>query len=114
MLNTSVDVYLLCFDREYPNGHKPRHYIGSTPPSRLLERLVEHSSGRGSRLLEVINQAGIGFQCVKVWENVTREFEIRLKRRHKPYIFCPRCMQEKVKDIDPNSEWKPKRAIYEE
>jgi hypothetical protein len=53
-------VYLLHFERPYKHA---RHYLGF---AQDLERRLElHRAGRGARLVEVIAQAGIGFQLAR-------------------------------------------------
>ena len=68
-------VYLLHFDHPYQHA---RHYTGWTPD--LLDRLEKHARGHGSRLMNVISAAGIGFVLVRVCEG-TRATERALKRQ---------------------------------
>lgn len=82
-------VYLLHFDRAYAHA---RHYLGYT--ENLAARLERHRAGNGARLVQVINQAGITWQCVRVWERADRELERRLKRQHNTARFCPLCRPE--------------------
>lgn len=78
-------VYLLHFD--HPYGHA-RHYLGWTQD--LQARLHEHRSGRGARLLEVVTQAGIGFQLARTWQG-TRALERSKKGQGGRARMCPVC-----------------------
>jgi predicted GIY-YIG superfamily endonuclease len=78
--------YLLHFDRPYRHA---RHYIGWTQD--LAARLDAHLRGRGARLIEVITQAGIGFQLARTWPETTRDQEDSLKHRGDARRFCPEC-----------------------
>ncbi len=55
-------VYLLHFDK--PLKHA-RHYLGYA--ADVDERLERHRAGNGSRLMEVVTQAGISWQLVRTW-----------------------------------------------
>jgi hypothetical protein len=78
--------YLIHFDQPY--GHA-RHYIGWC---RVLSwRMAHHRAGTGARLLQVVNEAGIGWRCVWVWPMTDRRFERRLKNRGGAAGICPRC-----------------------
>jgi predicted GIY-YIG superfamily endonuclease len=81
-------VYLLHFDRPYPRGKRPRHYLGWAVD--LEERLQEHRRGEKSRLMLACAQEGIGFRVVRTWAG-GREMERRLKRRKAPFRLCPEC-----------------------
>ncbi len=87
-------VYLLCFTR---SGQPARyahagHYIGFA--SSLAARLEHHRKGTGANLLAVIRQAGYDFDCVRTWEEATRDDERKLKNRHASPRLCPRCKAE--------------------
>jgi predicted GIY-YIG superfamily endonuclease len=81
-------VYLLHFDRPYPRGKRPRHYLGWAVD--LDERLQEHRRGEKSRLMLACAQEGIGFRVVRTWPG-GYEMERRLKRRKAPFRLCPEC-----------------------
>ena len=53
-------VYLIHFNQAYRHAG---HYVGSTDD--LDGRLDAHRSGQGPRLLQVVTDAGIGFECVR-------------------------------------------------
>jgi predicted GIY-YIG superfamily endonuclease len=78
-------VYLLHFSQ--PLAHA-RHYLGST--ANLDQRLDEHRNGQGARLMEVICDAGIGFQLARTWTG-DRKLERKLKRRKNAPRLCPVC-----------------------
>lgn len=69
-------IYLLHFERPYRHA---KHYLGWT--SELDERLIQHQSGRGARLVAVITNAGIGFSVSRTWRGT----------RHKERRLCPTC-----------------------
>ncbi len=83
-------VYLLHFATPYKHA---RHYLGSS--SHLDERLSLHKNGNGARPMEVIGEAGIGWELVRLWESDSREeslaLERRLKHRHESPRLCPIC-----------------------
>jgi predicted GIY-YIG superfamily endonuclease len=72
-------VYLLHFSRPYRHA---RHYTGWTED--LLDRLDEHASGQGARLMAVIKEAGIGFILIRVTERA-------IKNEGGAVRYCPLC-----------------------
>ena len=87
-------VYLLHFSEPYPAGKKPQHYIGWCGPGRNLDdRLEEHRSGQGARLLQVIKEKGITFELARTWPG-SKDRERQLKRnggRAGRARGCPLC-----------------------
>jgi predicted GIY-YIG superfamily endonuclease len=81
----SGTVYLLHFDRPYQHA---RHYCGWA--GDLPGRLRQHRAGRGARLLQVINQAGIGWTLVRTWTG-PRARERQIKRQGGLSRCCPAC-----------------------
>ena len=79
-------VYLLHFDKLYRHAG---HYLGYSP--HIADRLDKHAAGRGARLTQVVRDAGIGWQLVKVWPKATRRDERRLKRQKHAPRLCPVC-----------------------
>ena len=79
-------VYLLHFDSRYVHAG---HYIGFT--TDLEARLVEHQTGRGARLMEVVVNAGRSFVLARTWPNTDRMFERKLHRRKASPRLCPLC-----------------------
>jgi predicted GIY-YIG superfamily endonuclease len=76
-------VYLVHFTQPY------RHERDCTGWTVDLEsRLAEHQAGRGTRLLQVITQAGIGWTLARTWPD-TRERERQLKRQGGASRRCP-------------------------
>jgi hypothetical protein len=78
-------IYLLHFDRPYRHA---RHYTGWT--TDLDARLAAHIVGDGARLIEVIEQAGIGWTLARTWTG-TRNTERALKRQGGASRRCPLC-----------------------
>jgi predicted GIY-YIG superfamily endonuclease len=78
-------VYLLHFDRPYRHA---AHYTGWT--THLDDRLAAHAAGRGSRLMRVIVDAGIGFTLARTWPG-PRSRERALKRQGGATRRCPIC-----------------------
>src|SRR5512132_1669756 len=56
----------------------------------LPARLQEHAAGRGARLMEVVGEAGIGWQLARVWPG-TRARERSLKGSGGAARRCPVC-----------------------
>src|SRR5512132_4668349 len=56
----------------------------------LPGRLQDHAAGRGARLMEVVGEAGIGWQLVRVWPG-TRARERSLKGSGGAARRCPVC-----------------------
>lgn len=83
----SASIYLLHFDRPYKHA---RHYLGFTERP-VEERLLEHGTGKGARLLQVVRAAGITWQLARVWPNATRGLERQLKNGRRGPRLCPIC-----------------------
>jgi hypothetical protein len=85
-------IYLLHFDRPIGDVTNPRgfasHYTGWT--LNLPARLQDHAAGRGSRLMQVVGEAGIGWQLARIWPG-TRARERSLKRSGGAARRCPVC-----------------------
>jgi predicted GIY-YIG superfamily endonuclease len=79
-------VYLLHFTQPYKHA---AHYLGFT--TDLVGRLTDHAAGQGARLTRVVKDAGIGWSLTRVWAEVTRSDERRLKNQHGAGRFCPAC-----------------------
>ena len=88
MPSQSTIIYLLHFERPYRHA---RHYLGSTDD--LDARLACHAEGQGAKLMRVIKEAGISWQCVRTWQG-DRKLERRLKRRKGTPALCPVCSGE--------------------
>lgn len=78
-------VYLLHFSEPYRHA---RHYTGWT--QQLEERMAEHQSGRGARLVQVVTNAGITFELARTWSG-TRDLERQIKRHGGAARHCPIC-----------------------
>jgi hypothetical protein len=93
-----ADGYLLCFDVPLGDDSRPGasacHYDGIAPV--LLERrLAKHSQGKGAKLTAHARQAGIGWTLTRIWEDIDRIEERRLKANAGMH-WCPRCCTERV------------------
>jgi len=102
-------VYLLHFERAYRHA---RHYVGYTED--LEARLAAHRAGHGARLLEVIDEAGIGWELARLWPDGDRDLERRIKRAGHTPRLCPTCnpggwMRRRLEGIAEH-EW---RRLYE-
>jgi predicted GIY-YIG superfamily endonuclease len=76
-------VYLLRFHQPVGSGRKyVRYYLGFCQDRRLEQRLAEHRSGAGAKLVAAAIARGIDFDVVRTWPNATRADERRLKRQH--------------------------------
>ncbi len=80
-------VYLIHFKKKL---HHAGHYLGYSE-NGLEKRLERHKAGNGSKLMSAIEKAGIGWEVVRVWENVDRNFERRLKNGKNSPKLCPIC-----------------------
>lgn len=78
--------YLIHFETPL---HHARHYLGYADD--IARRLRQHRAGRGARLMAVVSEQGIDWQCVRVWVGEDRHFERRLKNRHESPRLCPVC-----------------------
>jgi predicted GIY-YIG superfamily endonuclease len=85
-----VPAYLLHFETPYKHA---RHYLGST--QNLQARLMQHQSGTGARLMEVITQAGIRWHVARTWEG-GRDVEQILKTQKNSPRLCPTCQQQRL------------------
>ena len=83
-------VYLIHFSEKL---HHAQHYIGFVEDD-LLQRIALHKSNRGAKLLAAVNNNGIEWKVVRVWQGGDRSFERKLKNYKKARCFCPVCGQE--------------------
>lgn len=90
-----MSVYILHFDRPYQHA---RHYVGYADD--VEDRIWHHRNGTGARLMQVIRDAGIGFQIARIWEGADRTFERRLKNCKHTDRYCPMCHQ-RARDYRP-------------
>ena len=83
-------VYLLRFHQPVGSGKKfVRYYLGYSRENRLEQRLAEHRSGAGAKLVAAAIARGIDFDVVRIWPKATRADERRLKRQHTHKRFDP-------------------------
>lgn len=83
-------VYLLHFDKPYKHAH---HYIGWAK-KKAVDRIDEHRSGSGARLMTVLKNNGIGFQIAKIWKDKQKAFERQLKNKGGAKRICPICKEQ--------------------
>lgn len=84
-------IYMYHFDKPYPAGCRPQHYIGFAKNVELRE--LRHLAGNGARLLQVVHEYGIGWTLVKVWVG-DRYLERRLKKNGHYHRHCLICKHE--------------------
>ena len=82
-------VYLIHFNEKL---HHAQHYIGFVEKN-LKQRIKKHKSNKGAKLLIAVNEKGIQWEVVKVWEEGDRSLERQLKNRKKARCFCPVCRE---------------------
>ena len=80
-------IYLICLDEPYKHV---KHYIGFST-NGVTNRLNAHRKGHGSKLLRHVNNHHISYRITRVWSNVTRHDERKLKKQRNAKRFCPRC-----------------------
>jgi predicted GIY-YIG superfamily endonuclease len=83
-------VYLVHFEKPL---HHARHYVGYT--DSLDARMICHQNGNGSKLLRAVTGAGISWDVVRVWRDVDRTFERRIKNQKHSWRHCPVCREER-------------------
>lgn len=83
-------VYLIHFDKPYKHA---RHYLGWSQD--IDQRLQQHQSGNGARLMEVITQAGILWHVSSTWDGGP-ELEKALKTWKNGSRHCFTCLQERI------------------
>ena len=88
-VNNQGTVYLLHLDAPISEHHTAQHYIGWA--RNLDARIEHHRGGTGARFTQVAGERGIGFDVVRTWEDVDRNFERKLKDRHAAPRLCPVC-----------------------
>lgn len=81
-------VYLLHFE---PSFKHAKHYVGYTTRDDVNDRVAEHLSGRGARLVRLAAAASCEVTLARIWRDVPRKFELKIKGRSvRPR--CPICM----------------------
>ena len=85
-------VYLLHFCRPL---HHAQHYLGYA--GDLDQRIDQHRTGNGARLVRVCAEHGIDFLLVRTWEG-GRDLERHLKNQHNGRKLCPICSGRKWQD----------------
>jgi hypothetical protein len=88
-------VYLLHFEPGLPvTGNRiARHYLGFAERD-IDARIAQHLRPQGSPLVAAVIAAGGSVTLERIWTDVDRGFERRLKRRHETPRLCPRCARD--------------------
>lgn len=92
-----MSVYIIHFAR--PLAHA-RHYCGWA--NDVPARLAHHHAGTGARLLQVLNELGIGYELARVFDGQGRAFERALKDTHHTARYCPLCAGARARDYHPH------------
>lgn len=82
-------IYLIHFNKPYEHAE---HYMGFT--KNVDRRMLRHVAGRGARLMQVIEDAGITWKISRVWYG-DRYLERRLKKQGGHARKCPICQRRK-------------------
>jgi predicted GIY-YIG superfamily endonuclease len=110
-------VYLLHFERRVSNA---QHYLGFTNDERLEQRLTEHVSGRGAKLVKRVLEQGVAIYLARVFPQLNANDERRLKTASHFDKLCPICCPlfaelrhdvRLLKDAQPHDL--PRRAIWD-
>lgn len=80
-------VYLIHFESKL---HHAQHYIGFCQAD-FFQRMHQHASGQGAKLLAAFNRNGINWYVALIWYNEDRKFERQLKNRKNTPCICPIC-----------------------
>lgn len=86
-------IYLLHFSQPYKHA---RHYIGWT--ENVDARLIEHRSGRASKLTAAAVAIGIDFTIARTWQG-TRSDERRRHIAGNGARRCPLCREAKRLEV---------------
>src|ERR1044071_2073489 len=78
-------VYLIHFSEKL---HHAQHYIGFVFGD-LEQRIALHKSNQDAKILAAVNDKGISWEVVRVWEDGDRQLERKLKNYKKARCFCP-------------------------
>ena len=86
--------YLIHFETPYQSKtggqtKKAQHYLGWT--INLENRVKLHSTGKGARLLAIVNAESIPWAVVRIWNEGSHSLEKKLKARHNHGSLCPIC-----------------------
>lgn len=94
------EIYLLHFDR--PLAHA-RHYLGWAKNAKARIRHHEKNTSQVA-IIDALHKNGIGFEVARIWKNVDRNYERKLKNMHDLSRICPICKQ---LGIDRNKQKEP-------
>lgn len=85
-------VYLLHFEPglRVTGNRYARHYLGWALDHE--ERIATHLRGAGSPLVAAAVRGGQTVEVARLWPDVDRHFERRIKNRRELPRFCPLCV----------------------
>ena len=78
-------LYLIHFSKKLAHA---QHYVGAT--TNLDQRLRQHASGQGAKILAACKAKGITWEVVRVWKGLW-QIERKLKSLKNAAHYCPRC-----------------------
>ena len=84
-------VYLIHF-RE-PLCHA-QHYIGWAKD--VERRCQKHKNGNGAKLMAAVEELGLPWEVVRIWDCKDRNFERQLKNQKNAKRICPICSGDKA------------------
>ncbi len=74
------------------NPFHARHYLGYSQKSNPQARIEQHyQATSGVKLIDAIHAKGITFTVARIWDNVDRNFERKLKNQGGLSRHCPIC-----------------------
>jgi hypothetical protein len=86
-------LYIVHFSEKFAHARHYTGYVKSDLPRATFIRFKKHLAGKGSRFLNIVNEAGIRFKLVKIITNQTLQDEKKLKKHAARY--CPICKAER-------------------
>ena len=94
-------LYLIHFDEKLSHA---QHYLGYTDDSREVDqRLAQHKSGQGARILRACNENNITYSIVRMMPGDRTE-ERRIKNCNSLKDYCPVCNPDKYNNHGPVSQ----------
>ena len=100
-----IVVYLL---HDAAKASKQIHYVGSTTSAQWERRMADHRAGNGGATTRRLVSQGADLRCVRIWNDVTRDDERRIKRNGHLSKACPACRGELPMIHAPNP---PRNAV---
>lgn len=82
-------IYIIHFEDKL---HHAQHYVGYYKKGNLRQRLNEHRSGRGARILQVCNERNINYWVARLMPG-DRNRERQIKNAKCTPKYCPVCRE---------------------